>query len=255
MKSSTIQIGGTARNPASLSAELAGLFPPGVAAAELRSPVGADLLLPEEALGCENFAPKRLAEFVAGRVCARRALSELGLDGFALRRGADRYPIWPEDIIGSITHTGGFCAAAVARRGPLQALGLDAERIAGVTAELWPQICTIGEMAWLAGLPEPVRNRAAAIVFSAKEAFYKCQYGIAGEWLEFHDIVVEVSESGMTAGELTLRPAHGGQFAALEHRRLAGRYRLEDDLVISGFALLTIEAVPRVGRSAEEGTA
>jgi 4'-phosphopantetheinyl transferase EntD len=224
-------------SPASLSPRLAELFPSGVVAAELSSPVGADVLLPEEARGCESFAPRRLGEFAAGRVCARRALAELGFGRFALRRGADRYPIWPDGIVGSITHTRGFCGAAVAPYGVLRAVGLDAER-GTVGPELWPQICTAAEIAWLGSLPEPDRAIAAAVIFSAKEAFYKCQYGIGGEWLEFHDIAIEIRERApMTNGVFLVWSVHGDKLAGIIARAQVGRFRVDGDLVMTGVAL------------------
>jgi len=103
-------------NPASLSPILAGLFPQGVVAAELREPADAALLLPEERQSCSGFGSKRLEEFAAGRVCARRALAELGIIGFPLPADDDRRPCWPRDVAGSITHTTGFCGAVVAGR-------------------------------------------------------------------------------------------------------------------------------------------
>jgi 4'-phosphopantetheinyl transferase EntD len=241
MRHVAIETDAIAGNPATLSATLAALFPAGVVATELRSPVGADRLLPEEARGCENFAPKRLGEFAAGRVCARRALAELGIAGFALRRGADRYPIWPEGIVGSITHTGGFCGAAVAPCGALRAIGLDAERGA-IGPELWPQICTATEIAWLQSLPGPDRSIAASVVFSAKEAFYKCQYGVGGEWLEFHDLAVEIAEpEPRRGGSFLIRPVRGDRLAGMAGRAQAGRFRLEGELVMTGVALMAID--------------
>ena len=48
---------------------------------------------------------KRKAEYLAGRVCAKHVLATLSIDNFELHSGTDRAPIWPENIIGSITHT------------------------------------------------------------------------------------------------------------------------------------------------------
>ena len=99
----------SARNPATLSATFAGLLPAGVVAAELRTPGDPSLLEPEEALAVANAVPKRVQEFAAGRLCARRALAEFGVVDFPVRAARDRQPIWPEFLVGSITHTRG-CA-------------------------------------------------------------------------------------------------------------------------------------------------
>src|SRR4029077_2872870 len=122
---------------------------------------------------------------------ARRALAELGHGGVALRRGADPRPIWPDGIVGSITHSSGYCAAAAAPSHIFRAIGLDAERV-GVERSLWPQICLPAEIDWLESLPEKLRTTAATLIFSAKEAFYKCLCGVGGGWLEFHDVAVRI---------------------------------------------------------------
>ena len=114
-------------NPAILSATFASLFPSGVVAAELRAPGDASLLLPAEAQDMSNAVPKRMQEFAAGRLCARRALAEFGVADFPVRVARDRQPLWPGFLVGSITHTAGICAAVVAERARLIALGVDTE--------------------------------------------------------------------------------------------------------------------------------
>jgi 4'-phosphopantetheinyl transferase EntD len=224
--------------PVRLSEPLGRLFPVGVIVAELRSVVGVEVLRPEEIRDSEGFAPKRLQEFAGGRVCARRALAELGHDGFSLRRGADRRPIWPDGIVGSITHSSGYCAAAAAPSHIFRAIGLDAERV-GVERSLWPQICLPAEIDWLESLPEKLRTTAATLIFSAKEAFYKCLCGVGGGWLEFHDVAVrieglELGENGTLLAE-SLRSDECGVSAM---RGLAGAFRIDGDLVMTGLALM-----------------
>src|SRR5208282_5779110 len=87
-----------------------GLLPPGIVVVEMHSAGDTAALLPEEAAYLGRSVPKRAQEFAAGRVCARRALAELGVVDFPLRVGEDREPLWPEGTVGSITHTTGFCA-------------------------------------------------------------------------------------------------------------------------------------------------
>ena len=82
-------------NPAVLSASVGALFPPGASAAELRAPGDPALLLPEEAAFLGRAVPKRVREFAAGRLCARRALAQFGISDFPLRVAADRQAVWP----------------------------------------------------------------------------------------------------------------------------------------------------------------
>ena len=71
---------------------------------------------------------RRVAEFHAGRFCAATALRALEVDG-AVATGADRAPIWPAGVVGSITHTNRFAAAAVALDTRARAIGLDTEHV------------------------------------------------------------------------------------------------------------------------------
>src|SRR6202521_6486244 len=128
-------------NPATLSTGLADLFPPGAVAAELREAGDPGLLLPAEAAHLERAVPKRVQEFAAGRLCARQALAKFGIVDFPIEVAADRQPVWPDLMVGSITHTSGFCAAVVAERQRVIAVGLDSEVVGDVSTEIWPSIC------------------------------------------------------------------------------------------------------------------
>ena len=167
------------------------------------------LLLPAEAAHLGPVVPKRAQEFAAGRLCARQALAEFGKSAFPLEVAADRQPVWPDLLLGSITHTAGYCAAAVAERGHVAALGLDSEVIGDVRAEIWPKICVPMEAAWIESLSGSERAAAVTLIFSAKEAFYKCQFPLVGERLHFHDVayrgrrrgVLRRASSGRTPSE------------------------------------------------------
>jgi len=164
---------------------LAALFPAEVRTAEQRQPGDPALLYPEEAAYLRQAIAKRVGEFAAGRLCAREALAQLGIAGFPLLVGADRRPQWPENVVGSITHTQGFGAAVAAPRARIRAIGVDAEVVGRVKPALWQKICAPQEIDWLGRLSGPEQERLGALVFSAKEAFYKCQYGLTESWVGF----------------------------------------------------------------------
>ena len=121
---------------------VSGLFPPGIVATAVRGDVYPRDLYPEEAEIVETAAPKRQREFAAGRLCARLALSELGIHGFPLTVASNRSALWPHGVVGSITHTSGFCAAVVGCGRALGGLGIDAERCGRIGPDLMPRICT-----------------------------------------------------------------------------------------------------------------
>jgi 4'-phosphopantetheinyl transferase EntD len=221
-------------NPANLSTRLGSLFSPGVIVAILREPGEPGLLLPEEAAHLGRAVPKRMQEFAAGRLCARRALAEFGMPDFPIRAAQDRQPIWPDSMAGSITHTAGFCAAAVAERRRIQALGLDSEVVGDVKAEIWPHICLPDEIAWIQSLPASEQAPAVTLIFSAKEAFYKCQYPLVRERLDFHDVRIEAPTSDASAGIFLVHPTRSVAIAAYASPPLQGRYLFHESLVTTG---------------------
>ncbi|GAB3946415.1 hypothetical protein GCM10027614_39920 [Micromonospora vulcania] len=80
-----------------------------------------ELLAAEQACLGERAVESRRRDFTAGRVCARRAMADLGLPASAVPAAADRAPVWPAGVVGAITHTTGYCAApprAATRSGP-----------------------------------------------------------------------------------------------------------------------------------------
>jgi 4'-phosphopantetheinyl transferase EntD len=182
------------------SAWIEGLLGAGVAAAERVGAGDSSHLLPEERVGHERWAPKRISEFAAGRECARLAMATLGVVAQPVLAQADRKPRWPEGIVGSITHCAGFAAAAVARTGELRSLGIDAEIVGALEPNLWPRVLGDAELEWLSGKSPRERPKWATVFFSAKEAWYKCQNPVTGWWLEFHEARIRILEEDMEAG-------------------------------------------------------
>ncbi len=191
--------------PARLSPTLEVLFPPGVVVAEMRESGDPNTLLPGEAEHIRRAVPKRVQEFAAGRLCAKLALHSFGITDFELRVAADRQPVWPAGLVGSISHTAGLCIAAVADQSRIGAVGVDCEVVGHVNHDIWATICTETETAWLASLPPPHRAPGVALLFSAKEAIYKCQYPLTGEWLDFHDLEALPGTFAPGRGQLILR--------------------------------------------------
>ncbi len=199
-------------------------------------PGDAALLYPEEAQHLGKAIAKRVGEFAAGRICARQVLEQLGVSGFPLLVREDRRPQWPDGIVGSITHTHGFYAAVAARSGEYRAIGVDAELVGRVGRHLWPKICTIEETAWLEGLSEPEQARTGALIFSAKEAFYKCQYGLTESWVGFQDVTLDPQASDPEFGRFELRPLVPLKLEQLLSPPWSGFCRFGENLVVSGMA-------------------
>ncbi len=223
-------------NPARLSPQAQALFPAGVVAAEMREPGDESLLYPAEALCVARAVPKRVREFAAGRLCARLAMAAFGVHDFTLRAALDRQPLWPQALVGSISHTTGLCVAAVGDRQRFSGLGLDCEVVEHVTRDLWRSILTPDEAAWVDALRQGEQAAGAALVFAAKEAFYKCQYPLTSEWLDFQDLRVLPRDWGERRGEFLIRGTRPLAAAAFTDEPVLGRYAFEHPLVLAGVA-------------------
>jgi 4'-phosphopantetheinyl transferase EntD len=129
--------------------------------------------------------PKRQAEFCGGRMCARQALERLGVAAGAILQNEDRSPRWPDTVTGSISHTQGCCAAAVAKTDEIAGLGLDVELDAPLEEQLHDLVCSVQERRWLASCTPGKRGLYAKILFSVKEAAFKCQFPLTREFIEY----------------------------------------------------------------------
>ena len=225
--------GGLLTNPAQVSPQLGSLFPAGVVAVELLSEAPRTVLTEVELSSISHCANKRIDDFTRGRACAHRGLSELGFGAFSVLAGEKREPLWPPDIVGSITHTTGFAGAVVSRVSAVAALGIDCEVVASVDGDLWERICTPTERTRLEQLPQAQAQRQAALIFAAKEAFYKCQFPVSHEWVGFEDVTIEVSAAGFRIVPEVRLPVADGWVASL-----VGRYEYREPWVVTGVSAL-----------------
>jgi len=202
------------------------LFPAGVCGAELVDFSQASALYPEEFILGRNAVEKRIAEFRAGRHCAREALLALGCEPSAIL-AQGRAPIWPDGVVGAITHCTGYCGAVVAARSFASGLGFDAQSENSVSAEVWTTIASPRELQ--NGLPPAWRT----IAFSAKEAFYKAQYSITRSWLGFEEVYIE------PLGARAFRAQLERDLSGVGHRGTAflGTYIQEDGFVFAAICL------------------
>jgi 4'-phosphopantetheinyl transferase EntD len=217
---------------------LEGLFEGGVIAVEAdlgRDPLGE--LTAEEAAALPRAHEHRILEFRGGRHCARAALARLGVEGVSVLRNEDRSPIWPAGFVGSITHTRtrerGWCAAAVARNRDARGIGIDGELDEPLERKLWYRVLVPAEESFLLAQPEEQRGFLGKLVFSAKEATYKCQYAVTREFLDFADVQVEL-EQATASFVAELRRAAGPFGAGFTFR---GRYARKSGIIATAVVL------------------
>ncbi|MGW5557642.1 4'-phosphopantetheinyl transferase family protein [Micromonospora sp. NPDC003944] len=187
-------------------------------------------LLPAEQAGLsERAVQTRRRDFAAGRSCARRALRDLGLPPTAVPAAANRAPVWPVGVVGTITHTVGYCAAAAAHTTDIRSVGIDAEQHREVDMGVRRLVLLPEEEAACARLPSgtfwPI------VLFSAKETVYKVWHPVVHSWLGFHDARLDLDPD---AGTFTARIAPARVAAAAVDdppTMIAGRFVIADGLV------------------------
>ncbi|HKO46203.1 MAG TPA: 4'-phosphopantetheinyl transferase superfamily protein [Polyangiaceae bacterium] len=150
-------------------------------------------LFAEESELVVSAVEKRRLEFSRGRQCARAALRRLGISDRPLLTGSKREPLWPAGVVGSITHTNELCLAAVAWQANYAGVGIDVEPAKPLELAVAKRIATEAEMNALGSMPPLL---AARLIFSAKEAFYKCQFYRTREFLGFSDVSIELEPQG-----------------------------------------------------------
>lgn len=167
----------------------------------------------EEAL-VREAAGKRRREFTEGREHAHAALLRLGRPADAILRGEKGEPLWPEGVVGSITHCEGHRAAAVGLEGDVRSLGIDVEQNAPLPEGVLEIVLAADESREeLAALGEAARRRtghpvsAERLLFSAKESVYKAWFPLTGLWLDFHEVTIRFGEDGTFAARI--RPDAG----------------------------------------------
>lgn len=161
----------------------------GVGVADTRASAGG--LLPQETAATTRMVEKRLREFCAGRRAARQAMAALNLAPAPIPMGPDRAPVWPQGLVGSITHCDGAALAVVAQTSQYRTLGIDIEDTSPLDQDLWDTVLTDAERA------QRPNGDTAKQIFCAKEAVYKAQYPVTHERIAFEDLDVTLAKNGM----------------------------------------------------------
>jgi phosphopantetheine--protein transferase-like protein len=177
----------------------------------------------QEFLNARRMQPVREREFRVGRALAREALRNLGIADFALLPAETREPLWPDGIVGSITHCEGVCAVAVAESKRCSGLGIDLERIERIDENIADTICTSGERRQLDAMPASSRRQHLSLLFSAKESVFKALFPSTRQFLEFHDVALDIAADRFTTRAATAR-AHSVE-------RLHGRFFTGQNLI------------------------
>lgn len=135
-----------------------------------------------------GVANKREIELATGRSAAKQALAGVGVEGFIVLKGDKGEPLWPDGIVGSISHTQGVCIASASNADGLLGLGVDVEAQRVLRPDIQRVICREEELSlhWHADT-----ELAKLILFSAKESLYKALYPSQQRFIGFKEVAVE----------------------------------------------------------------
>jgi 4'-phosphopantetheinyl transferase EntD len=205
------------------------VLPAGAVGAEAWGPWDEVRLASAEDAAVAGAGEQRRAEFAAGRDCARRALRRLGWpdSDVAVGRNDDGSPRWPVSIVGSITHTDRYAAAAVARRADLVAIGIDAEAAEPLPVGVATLVFSAEEAAWAGAHPGGPWDR---VLFSAKESAAKAWAAASGRLHDLSEVEVGIDPAtGTFSARIVGTPA--------TTRALEGRFAWGGGLVLTAVGL------------------
>ena len=204
------------------------ILPASVACVAVRGDDPDAWLYPEEMAALGPAVDSRLREFTTARHCARLALRRLGAPETPILRGDKREPLWPDGVVGSITHCTGYRAAVVARPAEFSAIGIDAEPHDSLPRGVAGKVLDEAERAWLAAAPTGIHWDR--LMFCAKESVYKAWFPMTGRWLGFEDATLTVEPNAGTF-RADLRIVSRGLAA------FCGRFLVADGLVLTAIVV------------------
>ena len=142
-------------------------------------------------------SPSRKQHYRSGRICAKEALSRLGIKDQPVLRDSDtREPLWPEDISGAITHSGNWVAAATGKITTVSGIGIDLEDMErNIDPGISRHVCIREENEWLEELDDLYVDQALKLIFSAKESIFKAFFPSTRIFLHFYDARIFLEDS------------------------------------------------------------
>lgn len=210
------------------------LFSSSVAIMETRdAKIDASFLSLAERTYLENVSQNRKREFIAGRFCAHEAMVLANVSPEHIQIGGKGEPIWPSNIVGSITHSHGYAAAAVARKSDIVSLGLDAEIDEPLSSRVLRRISNVQEQEWVENVGGTLVQHPGKVLFSAKEATYKAWYPITQEWLGFKEVLINFHDQGNT---FTVDIQKNGPI-----REMHGKYTIRKDVIVTAIEVPSLK--------------
>ncbi|MGO3325179.1 4'-phosphopantetheinyl transferase family protein [Gordonia sp. (in: high G+C Gram-positive bacteria)] len=218
------------------------LVPAGVGASEaFEDPPGLTAMPAEDVL-IAKAVEKRRREFITARHCARQALGQLGFEPVPIMRGDRGMPLWPSQVVGSMTHCDGYRAAVAAYSMQVRSLGIDAEPHLPLPDGVLDHTSVPAEREVLGTRDDSIHWDR--LLFCAKEATYKAWFPLTQRWLGFEDAHITFqrgadSGEGAVTGTFSSRILIDGSTVdgGAPLLTLPGRWSVADDLILTTIAL------------------
>ena len=186
----------------------------------------------------QRAVAKRQAEYLAGRYCAAKTLSALGMTNTDVQSGENRVPHWPQGATGSISHTAGRAVAVAGLENSYTGLGIDCEMLIrpDVTERVYGTIAVTSETALLEQLNWS-KEWFLTLVFSAKESLYKALHPTVEVFFGFDSAEV----LGVGNGEYIIALTRDLNDKWRAGQQFKGRYLMDENVPGSEFALTLLE--------------
>lgn len=143
----------------------------------------------EVELGKKMKAPLRKQEFLRARWLSRRMLKIKE----PLLKDEHGAPIWPPNILGSISHKDGHVVVVKVSQDTHHAVGLDIEKLSKVNEAIETKICNEDERGMIdrvAALARMSRRDVLALIFAFKESVYKTHFPTGKTQFGFLDATI-----------------------------------------------------------------
>ena len=154
----------------------------------------------DERILLEGATQARRREIIAGRVLAHRLMEQSGYNVAPVTRHITGAPLWPAGLCGSIAHSSNLIAIALAPISSMRSVGIDIEDGRDL-GEAMSDVADEDEERTMISLGLASDTAGASrVLFSAKEALFKCQSPITGDVdLTFEEIRLQMDSSGYSS--------------------------------------------------------
>lgn len=139
----------------------------------------------------ETSVLKRRSEYFSGRYCAINSLRRFNIEASFIRTGINREPLWPEGLIGSISHCSNRAVAVVEHAARFLGVGIDIEdKISSKIINNVQKQVLSEEEAKIIFYNTEQKEILFTMAFSLKEAFFKAAYPSVGRYFDFNAVSI-----------------------------------------------------------------